>query len=367
MGHIKPNCWRPGGGKEGQGPQSKGKGKEFANIADTTHQVALSFMATTNDKHFDVRLGKSAWLADSGCTTHISNNWNAFTEFKPLDTEIQGIGKSVLKAQGTGTVVLESIINGQLIPITLTNTLYAPEAANNLLSVSRVDQGGGELCFKGGQVQIFDKYRNLLANGEQNHRLYHLKVHTREVEHAKADNAEQQLYTWKEWHRKYGHIGNSTLELLKQQGLVEGLTIDLNSESMGDCEACIQAKAHRKPFPHKSNHRSDKPGDGTHSDLWGPARIKSTEGNRYYKSFTDDASRRLTVFFLKTKQGEEVKFKVIEYIRWIERQYGAKPKWIRVDEGKEYLNDSLKKWLASEGIELNPTAPYSPSQNRVSE
>jgi transposase InsO family protein len=43
----------------------------------------------------------------------------------------------------------------------------------------------------------------------------------------------------------------------------------------------------------------------------------------------------------------------------LERQYGYKPKWIRIDEGREYLNDKLKLALAAKGIEIHQTAPYS--------
>ena len=198
-------------------------------------------VATDNEKHFDVRRGKSTWLADSGCKTHISNNWEAFTDFIPMDTNIQGIGDSVLHAEGTGTVILESKINGEVIPITLKNTLYAPTAMNNLLSVSRVDDSSGEFKFKGSQSKMFDKFGNLLIEGEKKHQLYYLKVKSRKDHHANAAEAKQHMYTWKEWHQKYGHIGNSTLEILEKDGLVDGLTIDPDSE-MGDCEACIQAE-----------------------------------------------------------------------------------------------------------------------------
>ena len=44
-----------------------------------------------------------------------------------------------------------------------------------------------------------------------------------------------------------------------------------------------------------------------------------------------------------------------------------KPKAIRVDRGKEFVNDDLKTWCRENGIEIHMTAPYSPSQNGVAE
>jgi hypothetical protein len=57
----------------------------------------------------------------------------------------------------------------------------------------------------------------------------------------------------------------------------------------------------------------------------------------------------------------------MEYITYIERKFDRKPKIIRVDGGGEFVNDRMRKWCAEKGIELQTTAPYSPSQNGVAE
>jgi hypothetical protein len=105
---------------------------------------------------------------------------------------------------------------------------------------------------------------------------------------------------WASWHCQYGHISNSLLEILvKNQSI--GLTIDPDSNSEEECESCIQAKMHRQLFPCKTLHHSQEPGEGIHSNLWGPAHTWSTEGNYYYLSFTDDCSHRFIVLFMPTK------------------------------------------------------------------
>jgi hypothetical protein len=40
---------------------------------------------------------------------------------------------------------------------------------------------------------------------------------------------------------------------------------------------------------------------------------------------------------------------------------------IWVDCSKEFINKDLKSWCHEQGIEINQTAPYSPSQNGVAE
>jgi transposase InsO family protein len=42
---------------------------------------------------------------------------------------------------------------------------------------------------------------------------------------------------------------------------------------------------------------------------------------------------------------------------------GKSPKVITIDNGKEFLNEELQNWCAEQGINIQTTAPYSPSQN----
>ncbi|KAF9017920.1 hypothetical protein BDZ89DRAFT_1074405, partial [Hymenopellis radicata] len=61
---------------------------------------------TASDKpHFDARLSRDTWLADSGTTTHIANNRAFFKTFESITGEsITGLGDSSIQAVGRGTV-----------------------------------------------------------------------------------------------------------------------------------------------------------------------------------------------------------------------------------------------------------------------
>ncbi len=43
------------------------------------------------------------------------------------------------------------------------------------------------------------------------------------------------------------------------------------------------------------------------------------------------------------------------------------PKAIQMDRGREFVNQPLFDWCQSKGMEMQMTAPYSPSQNGVAE
>ena len=88
--------------------------------------------------------------------------------------------------------------------------------------------------------------------------------------------------TWSHWHQRLQHIHN--------KNLINGMSIE-NSPKELECDACIQAKQTRAPLPKMVSHRDHLPSELTHTDVWGPARVPSVNGYRYYISFVDDASR----------------------------------------------------------------------------
>ena len=71
-----------------------------------------------------------------------------------------------------------------------------------------------------------------------------------------------------------------------------------------------------------------------------------------------------TVAFLKGKN--EMSPKVKQYLTYLRTQ-GKQPRAIRIDRGKEFLNEDLKTWYQNEGIEIQATAGHSPVQNGVAE
>ena len=101
-----------------------------------------------------------------------------------------------------------------------------------------------------------------------------------------------------------------------------------------------------------------------HMDLCEAGMI-AINGAHYFIAFTDDYTRRVTVYYLKGK--DEAATKCQEYLTYIERQINCQPKALRADNGREFLNKNLKDWCQTKGIEIQTSAPYSPHQNRVAE
>ena len=49
------------------------------------------------------------------------------------------------------------------------------------------------------------------------------------------------------------------------------------------------------------------------------------------------------------------------------KTHNKNPSVIRVDCGSEFLNQSLNSWCGEQGLDIQMTAPYSPSQNGIAE
>ena len=76
---------------------------------------------------------------------------------------------------------------------------------------------------------------------------------------------------------------------------------------LGFCEHCVFGKLHHTKFP-REIHRTKGTLDYIHSDCWGPSRVESMGGDRYFLLIIDDYSRMSWVFMMKHKSEAFNKF-----------------------------------------------------------
>ena len=73
----------------------------------------------------------------------------------------------------------------------------------------------------------------------------------------------------------------------------------------GVCRGCALGKNVKKPFPN-SDSRAKGILDLIHSDPCGPMSITTQSGYLYFMTFIDDYSRKTWIYFLKSKESDEV-------------------------------------------------------------
>jgi hypothetical protein len=253
FGHETKDCW----GKDGPGSSSKKyKGKEHANMArdeqddepmDEDKAFVVSENVTMNEGSDErVSFCSGQWVADSATMSHIMNRRTAFTEYTPLQKEISGIGNVPVEAIGRGAVEITTKVGNKAVHLLLRDVLHVPTAGNNLLSISQLDEQGGRAIISKGQISLLDDKHRTIATGRRENRLYFLDMFTKNYD--EQINTAKDKITWEQLHIRYGHIGITGLKCLLKEELVDGLEVDVNSPTP-ECEACIQAKHSRQPFP----------------------------------------------------------------------------------------------------------------------
>ena len=114
---MAKDCWSKGGGSEGKGPKGRGPGKgghRSNQATETTNQLLsdASYMANADLDRFS----KLDWILDSGTTSHICTDRDAFCEYTRLsNVTVQGVGKGQAEVEGRGTVVVKFSVEGKII------------------------------------------------------------------------------------------------------------------------------------------------------------------------------------------------------------------------------------------------------------
>ena len=288
------------------------------------------------------QFSKLDWILDSGTTSHICTEKDAFTEYTQLsNVTVQGIGKGQVEVEGQGTVVVKFSVEEKIIQHQLREVLHIPDTLNCLLSISQLDDSGGHVDFREGGCRLFEAKNQVIGEGWKVNRLYQLYARAELPGRERANLAASKAPTWDQWHRRFGHITISGLEWLKREGLVTGLTVDDTSIASPTCESCIQAKQAHRPFPKEAKHRAEIAGEWIVGNVWGPVHVKSIGGWLYYASFLDDVKRLSTVLFLEKKS--DAFQRIREYGAVVKRKFGKPLKYLRFDNGGELVNPEIKK------------------------
>ncbi|PWA81457.1 ribonuclease H-like domain-containing protein [Artemisia annua] len=100
-------------------------------------------------------------------------------------------------------------------------------------------------------------------------------------------------------------------------------------------------------------------------DVWGPYKVTSREGFKYFLIVVDDYTRSVWVFLMKSKS--EVFYHIVSFFNLIKNQFEKTIKVFRSDNGIDFVNKKFENFLLNNGILHQTTCPYTPQQNGVAE
>ncbi|GLJ06695.1 hypothetical protein SUGI_0045450 [Cryptomeria japonica] len=274
------------------------------------------------------------WIIDSGCSHHMTGDQRKFLSLKEFDGGVVRFGNdSPYMVNGKGSIPL----NGKR---SVDDVYWVEGLKHNLLSVSQLNDRGYPLEFKNGMCKIYGNKGELIATEKKTKgNLFHLNPKVSNYLITKIDDS------WI-WHRIFCHINFDNIVKVSKSKTVRGL-LQLDKLVNALCKECQLGKMTSSTFKRKSfsvEHLLDL----VHTDLCGPIRTKSIQGDKYFMIFTDDWSRMMWVTFLKDKIEAFCKFKAFRALA--KKESGKKIKCLRIDQGGEFTFEEFTRYCEENGI-----------------
>jgi hypothetical protein len=311
------------------------------HLANVTGIITPSTGVTSIASH-----SKLCWIIDSGATDHVTSSVELMNpKYMPKSANVQLPNGSRLHIEATGSLNVTSNIK-------IDEVLKVPQSQVNLLSVSKLTRAlNCTVTFFPDFCVVQDAAtRRMIGLGKQHNGLYYLA----------QDQNPILTYSIRKhsnlWHQRLGHPSSGPLQALTK------LHSEISFDSSHVCEICPLAKQTRLVFP-ASLISSQAPFDLMHSDIWGPFRIKSHSGARYFLTIVDDFTRYTWIHLMSFKS--ETQGILQSFISWVKTQFNRCVKILRSDNGQEFL--SMKKFFDSKGISFQSSCTSTPQQNGVVE
>ncbi|GBM55870.1 Retrovirus-related Pol polyprotein from transposon TNT 1-94 [Araneus ventricosus] len=167
-------------------------------------------------------------------------------------------------------------------------------------------------------------------------------------------------------HRRFCGVNIPLIQSMSKNNSVKDIE-HLSKSKVENCVNCKIAKSTRLSFKKNYTYRrtTQRCLDRVHCDLWGPARVTSMGGNRYFLSIIDDYSRMVDVYIIKSK--DQVFDCLKKYLAKVERELNSKIKCMRSDNGLEFCHKVFENFLTKLGIKMERTSIYTPRQNGIAE
>ncbi|GJR73215.1 putative RNA-directed DNA polymerase [Tanacetum coccineum] len=294
------------------------------------------------------------WIIDSGANQHMTittKNMFGVVDISDLNLTVGHPNGTLAKIKYVGNLQLSK-------DVVLYDVLVVPEYCVSLLSVNKLIRDSRLFVgFDESKCYIQDLIQNkIVGTGSESGGLY---MFDQSSSHNIGNSVNISAYVSKTlWHTRLGHPADQVLSVLhKDLQMSKGSHVSL-------CDTCHRAKQTREPFP-LSEHKTSTVGDLIHLDLWGPYKVTSREGFRYFLTVVDDFSRGVWLYLLKTKDEVCNMFKSFHSL--LLTQFNCKIKSVRSDNGTEFVNNNMDMFFNHNGIIHQTTCPYTPQQNGIAE
>ncbi|SGZ04449.1 BQ5605_C032g11064 [Microbotryum silenes-dioicae] len=324
--------------------------REMPTASSSRYSTAL---ATARDP-----TSKLEWVGDSGAIRHLIGDRSLLRTFIRDPIAVQVADGSIQEVEGYGEL---SVTTKEGNIIDFKNVYCLPGAYLALISFFSLCDNGFELCMTDGgkTISVYLDNKFVCATERDTAYYFDFTIYNEPVAVVTRASAGAPLM-W--WHRVFGHLSHTILNMVSTKMIVY---IKISDETIYDCETCIVANSRAAPFQHVSR----EPTEVLYRvfiDL-GFVDVPDHKGRFVYLVIVDQLSSMKWTYPLTSKSAAEVLQVFCRFQAQAERVTGKTIKFVRSDNGGEFLNRSFEAEFTRLGITHEFTARYTPEQNGKAE
>ncbi|GJU51835.1 retrovirus-related pol polyprotein from transposon TNT 1-94 [Tanacetum coccineum] len=297
------------------------------------------------------------WYLDSGCSKHMTGDRSWLRNFmKKFIGTVRFRNDHCGAIMGYGDYVIgDSVIS---------RVYYVEGLGHNLFSVGQFCYSDLKVAFRKHTCFVRDLDGVDLIKGICGTNLYTISVEDMMRSSpicllSKASKNKSWL-----WHRRMNHLNFGTLNDLACKDLVRGLP-QLKFKKDHLCSACQLRKSRKATHKPKTINTIMEVLHTLHMDLCSPMRVQSINGKKYILVIVDDYSRFTWVKFLRSK--DETPAFIINLLKQLQVGLNKTVRFVRTDNGTEFVNKDLTDYYESIGITHEKTVMRTPQQNGIVE
>nr|GEU37354.1 retrovirus-related Pol polyprotein from transposon TNT 1-94 [Tanacetum cinerariifolium] len=321
-----------------------------------------SHLRTSNHVDSSSRLKRTVvqivlWYLDSGCSKHMTEDRSRLINFiKKFIGTVRFENDHFGVIMGYGDYVIgDSVIS---------RVYHVEGLGHNLFFVGQFCDSDLEVAFKKHSCYVRDTDSVKLIKGSRGSNLYTILIEDMIKSSSicllsKASKNKSWL-----WHRRLNHLNFGTSNDLARKDLVRGLP-RLKFEKDHLCSACQLGKSKKHTHKPKTKNTDLEVLHTLHMDICGPMRVQIINGKKYILVIVDDYSRLTWVKILRSK--DKTPEVVIKFIQQIQVGLNKTIRYVRTDNGTEFVNHNLTEYYDRIGIFHQKTVPRTPQQNGVVE
>ncbi|GJU01101.1 retrovirus-related pol polyprotein from transposon TNT 1-94 [Tanacetum coccineum] len=290
------------------------------------------------------------WYLDSGCSKHMTGDRSRLRSFVK-----KFIGTVRYRNDHFGAIM--GYVDYVIYDSVISSVYYVEGLRHNLFSVGQFYDSDLEVAFRKHSCYVPNTDGVELIKGSRGSNLYTILVEDMMKSSpicllSKASKNKSWL-----WHHRLNHLNFGTINDLARKDLVRGLP-RLKFEKDHLCSTCQLGKSKKHTHKPKPENTNLEVLNTLHMDLCGPMQVQTINGKKYILVIVDDYSRFTWVKFLISK--DETLEVVIKFLKQIQVGLNKTVRYVRTDNGTEFVNKDLTKYYKCVGIFHQKTVSRTP-------